>query len=250
MVRKQQWDPTFWADLRPFFAQVSEKQTNAQARFIIKLLGLKKGMTFLDCPCGIGRISLPLARHGIKVTGLDITERYLEEFQQKAERRRLKVEIHHADMRDVSFKNRFDAAGNLWTSFGYFEQDSQNFLVIKNLYQALKPGGKFILHVINRDWIIAHYSDSDWMERGGVISFESRKFDYATSINRGVWRFLRNGKLTSYEINLRMYSFHELLAMFRKAGFVDIQGFGNTEGAPIDRKNMMMWVVGTKPKRM
>jgi hypothetical protein len=82
-----------------------------------------------------------------------------------------------------------------------------------------------------------------------VITFESRVFDYATSTNRCHWRFLKNGKISEHHVELRMFAYHEILAMFRKAGFVDLQGFGNEKGEPIDRKNMMMWVVGTKPKR-
>jgi len=249
MPKRLPWYETLFRDFRPFFGVMSRKKTNEQVRFIIKLLGLKKGMSFLDCPCGIGRISIPLAQKGIKVSGVDITESYLDELQRETKRRKLRIPILHADMRRITYKNQFDTAGNLWTSFGFFEKDSQNVLAVRKMYQALKPGGKFLLHVINRDWIIAHYSSSDWMEHAGVISIESRKFDYATSINRGVWRFLKDGKITEHHVDLRMYSYHELIPMFRKVGFVDIQGFGNEKGGPIDRNCMMQWVVGTKPKR-
>jgi len=249
MPKQKNWYETLFTDLRPFFGQISRKGTNEQVRYIIKLLGLKKRMTFLDCPCGIGRISIPLAQKGIKVTGVDLTESYLDELQRETKRRKLRIPILHADMRRIPYKNQFDTAGNLWTSFGFFEQESQNVLAIRKMYQALKPGGKFLLHVINRDWIMTNYTSRGWMEMGGVITFESRKFDYATSINRCVWRFLKDGKLTEHHVGLRMYSYHEFIAMFRKVGFVDIQGFGNTKGGPIDRNSQMMWVVGTKPKR-
>ena len=56
--------------------------------------------------------------------------------------------------------------------------------MLRKIYQALKPGGKFLLHVINRDWIVTYFESHGWMEMGGVITFESRKFDYATSTNR------------------------------------------------------------------
>ena len=46
---------------------------------------------------------------------------------------------------------------------------------------------------------------------------------------------------------MRMYSFHELVAMFEKTGFVDIEGYGSIKEVPITRDHMMMWVFGTKP---
>jgi SAM-dependent methyltransferase len=249
MSQVKPWFHSFFADFRPLFGIVSPRTTNEQAKYIIKKLGLKRGMKFLDCPCGVGRISIPMAQRGIKVTGVDLTKEYLTEVQHQARKLRLRIDTLHADMRKIPYRNQFDAVANLWTSFGYFEREQDNVLVVKQAFKALKPGGKFLLHVINRDFIIAHYTDTDWFEHAGVISLESRKFDFATSINRGVWRFLKDGKLSTHNVGIRMYSYHELVAMFQKIGFVDIQGSGTINNTPIDLSCRMMWVVGTKPRR-
>ncbi|MEW6052134.1 MAG: methyltransferase domain-containing protein [Candidatus Zixiibacteriota bacterium] len=248
MTSAKPWYQTFFHDFRPLFGILPQKRTHEHIRFIIKKLGLRKGSRFLDCPCGIGRIALPLAAKGIRVTGVDLSQEYLDELAATAKKRRLKIELERADMRRVTFDRRFDAAANLWTSFGYFENDAEEMKTIRAMYRALKPGGKFLLHVINRDYIIAHYTPSDVIECGDVFSFEERKFDYATSVNKGVWRFLKDGKLSSHNIGIRMYSYHELIAMFRKAGFVDIEGFGGTKDEPISRDSSMMFVVGTRPE--
>lgn len=249
MNKSPKWFQKFFRDFRPFFNDIPAKRTADEVRYIIKKLGLKKGSTFLDCPCGIGRISLPLAERGIRVTGVDITREYLDEVAEVAKRRKLKIELQQGDMRRIKFANRFDAAGNLWTSFGYFQNDGEEMKTLRAAYRALKPGGKFLLHVINRDYILAHYTDSSVSEYGGVLSFERRKFDFATSVNHGIWQFLRNGEMTTHDVGIRMYSFHELLAMFHKAGFVDVVGYGGTKDEPISQHQTMMWVFGTKPKR-
>ena len=248
MSESNWWQEPFFRDLRPFFARITPAETNRQVRYLIRKLGLKPGMSFLDCPCGFGRVSVPMAKKGIKVVGADLTRVYLDELDKTVKRTGLKIQTVHSDMRKIDFENRFDAAGNLWTSFGYFESEQDNLLVLKKMYRALKPGGRFCLHVINRDFIIAHYTPESFQEYGGVLSTEKRHFDYATSINRGVWTFHKDGKSRTYEVGLRMYSYHELIAMFRKAGFVDIEGFGSTEDAPITRHTMAMWVFGRKPK--
>jgi ubiquinone/menaquinone biosynthesis C-methylase UbiE len=248
MKKESGWWHDFFPVFRPVFDRISKKITNAQVRYIIKKLNLSPGKKFLDCPCGIGRITLPLVKKGVKVTGVDIIPSYLEELERKAKRLGLKIKLVCSDMRRINFKNQFDASANLWTSFGFFEKESDNLLVLKKMYRALKPGGKFMLHVINRDWIMANYSSSDWFQAGNMRVLENRKFDYATSINHSEWHFLKDGKETSHQVKLRMYSYHELITMFKSVGFVDIQGYGSTKDEPISRDSMMMFIIGTKPK--
>jgi cyclopropane fatty-acyl-phospholipid synthase-like methyltransferase len=248
MAEKPGWWHTFFTDFRPAFALVSGRATNAQVRYLIKKLNLKPRHSFLDCPCGIGRLALPLAEKGIRITGVDIMPSYLDELQQKATRRGLSIRTLRRDMRRIDFEDAFDAAANMWTSFGFFEREADNLLVLRRMFRALKPGGRFMLHVINRDWIMANYTPSDWFEARGVKILEKRSFDYATSMSRSTWIFLKDGEKSSHEVRIRMYSFHELIAMFRKVGFVDICGYGSTRDAPISHTAQMMFVIGRKPK--
>jgi len=243
------WWDDFFPVFRPFFGLVSQKATNAHVRYVITKLNLKPGRKFLDCPCGIGRISLPLARKGIRVTGVDITQSYLDELSKKAKRSGLKIDVARADMRRINYDSQFDAGGNLWTSFGFFEKETDNRLVVKKMYQALKPGGRFMLHVINRDWIMANYRARGWQEAGGVKSIEERYFDYRTSVNHGTWNFIKDGEEKSFYVPIRMYSFHELIAMFESVGFVDIEGYGSEKEEPVSIDRQMMYVIGTKPRR-
>jgi ubiquinone/menaquinone biosynthesis C-methylase UbiE len=247
MAKKEtEWWHDFFPTFRPVFGLLPAKIINAQIRYVIRKLNLKPGSKFLDCPCGVGRFALPMAARGIKVTGVDFMASYLEEIRIKAARRGLKLELQQNDMRRIDYKNRFDAAANLWTSFGYFVKESDDLLVLKKMWTALKPGGKFMLHVINRDWIITNFSASDWFEIAGLKVLEKRSFDYATSTSRGTWCFIKDGKEKAHDVSIRMYSYHELIAMFRKVGFIDIQGFGSIKDEPISRECRMMFVIGTK----
>lgn len=249
MGKDSGWWDDFFTEFRPFFGEITQKVTNRQVRYIVERLDLKRGMKFLDCPCGIGRIGMPLAERGIKVTGVDITQSYLDEFGEKAKRKGLKIDLVRSDMRRIDFDSQFDAAGNLWTSLGYFEKDSDNLLTLKKMYRALKPGGRFMLHVINRDWIMAHYQQYGWDEVKGVKSLEKRYFDYRTSINHGTWHFIKDGVEKTFEVGIRMYSFHELIAIFKQIGFENIEGYGSEKNEPISRDLLMMFITGDKPRR-
>jgi ubiquinone/menaquinone biosynthesis C-methylase UbiE len=256
MARKDSgWWDDFFPAFRPLFDIMPSRATNAHVRYIIKKLGLRPGKKFLDCPCGIGRISIPFAKRGIRVTGVDITHSYLDELADKARRLKLKMDLVHRDMRRINFNSQFDAAGNLWTSFGYFEKDSDNLLVLKRIFRALKPGGKFMLHIINRDWIMANYQPRGWMElkdrRGKSIGkmVDERRFDYRTATSHGTYYFFKDGREIVRESHLRVYSFHELVQMMEAVGFVDTEGFGSVKDAPISYLSQMMFVIGTKPTR-
>jgi len=249
MMASGEWWHDFFPSFRALFNEVSQRETNAQVRYLVKKLGLKQGQKFLDCPCGIGRISIPLARRGIRVTGVDITSSYLDELQRKAKRVGLKIPTERSDMRRIKFENEFDAAGNLWTSFGFFEREADHLLTIKRMYQALKPGGIFVLHVINRDWIMVNYEPRSWYDIPGGRVLEDRSFDYERSISRAEWIFIRDGQERVHRTGIRMFSLHELLALFRAAGFEEITASGSTKDDPVERRSRMMWVFGTKPRR-
>lgn len=249
MIKKDTgWWTSFFDLWRPAFGMISAKETNAQVKYLINKMNLKSGKKYLDCPCGIGRISIPLAKNGLKVTGVDITKSFLDELARKSKRANLKIDLIHRDMRRINFDSQFDAAGNLWTSFGYFEKEADNLLVLKKMYNALKPGGKFVLHVINRDWIMINFNSHGWYKVGKAKVVEERNFDYSASINTSIWTFIENGREIPHETKIRMYSYHELRAMFAKVGFVNIEGYGSTTDEPISRTSRMMFVFGVRPK--
>ena len=245
--KKTGWWDDFFPVFKPVFGIISPASTNRQVRFLTKKLNLKPGSSFLDCPCGPGRMAIPLAKAGVQVTGVDITESYLADLQQVSARKKLNIRLFENDMRRIDFKNEFDAGGNLWTSFGFFEKEADNLLVLKKMYAALKPGGSFALHVTNRDWIIKNFRQSDWFEIKGIKVLESRKLDYSSSIIYSKWSFIKDGREQTFDVAIRLYSYHELIRMFEKAGFVDIEGFGDEKEEPISFNLQMMYVFGTKP---
>jgi len=248
MNKDSGWWDDFFPAFRPVFDIVSKKVTGGHVRYVIKKLNLKPGKKFLDSACGIGRIGLPLAKRGVRITGFDITQSYLDEFDAKAKRMGLKVNLYCADMRRIDFESEFDAAGNLWTSFGYFQKESDNLLTLKKMYRALKPGGRFMLHLMNRDWFIARCESTELFEVKGTLVGQVRKFDYKLSAIDSIWYIIKDGNKQTFPMSLRLYSYHELVAMFKSVGFVDIEGYGSVKDEPITRDRGMMFILGSRPK--
>lgn len=246
---KTEWYEKLFTLWRPFFDNVSPETTRDQVKAIIRYLGLKKGETFLDCPCGIGRISLPLAERGIRVTGVDITASYLDELTTTMLLRDLPITLYKRDMRKITFRDQFDAAGNIWTSLGYFATDREDSEVLKRIYRALKPGGRFLLHILNRDWVIRHFSPSGWEKAGGIRYFERRHFDLTTSHNCSHLSFYGKNKRQDLSTSLRLYSCHELVAMLAQVGFAEINCFGGYKREALTMDDRNIWIVARKPRK-
>ena len=143
---------------------LTRERTDAEVTFLEKTLALQKGVKILDCPCGHGRHSIELARRGYDVTGQDLNGFFLEEAQRSAKQTDVPVRWIEGDMGEIPFDNEFDVALNLFTSFGYLEDDHQNQKFLNAVSKALKSGGTFVVDVINRDRVVRNYRSKHWLK--------------------------------------------------------------------------------------
>ena len=113
---------------------------------LIQLLKPEKTNRFLDLGCGKGRHSIYLNKKGFDVTGIDLSEKSITSAK-TSENETLHFYTH--DMRKLFRTNYFDMVVNLFTSFGYFEQERDDQAVVNAACKALKPGGFFVLDFMN-----------------------------------------------------------------------------------------------------
>lgn len=107
----------------------------------------------LDLGCGRGRHSITLAKLGYHMTGIDLSEEAIKKARRLSSDDQLKnIEFFVGDMRDP-IDRTFDAVLNLFTTFGYFLDDSENVDVIKNVHRMLKPGGLFMQDFLNSELV-------------------------------------------------------------------------------------------------
>ena len=115
---------------------------------LITLLKIPSESQILDCGCGRGRHAVYLSKRDFNVTGLDISEKSILSAK-KNEHKNLSFHIH--DLRNPFKTDHYDIALNLFTSFGYFENESDNDKVIKTISSSLKKDGWFVLDFMNAE---------------------------------------------------------------------------------------------------
>ena len=103
---------------------------------------------------------------------------------------------------------------------------------------------------INRDWIMANFEPFGTFTNGDYEIHDRRDFNFVTSTSESVWTFLHKGRrISRRRATIRMYSYHELIGMLTKVGFVEINGYGSTRGTAISLNSQMMFVAAVKPRR-
>ena len=123
----------------------NEEDARVFVQHITQFLKLSKDRHILDLPCGKGRHSVYLNSLGYRVTGGDLSEQSIA-YAKQFENDRLQFRVK--DMR-VPFLLKYDAVFNLFTSFGYFESDSDDIQVLKNMKECLNDRGVLVLDFLN-----------------------------------------------------------------------------------------------------
>jgi len=237
----------FWETWATFmFSKERLENAPAEVTNIISLLKINPGASILDLCCGLGRHSLEFARRGFRVVGVDRTQIYLEKARKQAEAEGLDIEFIQEDMRSFCKPDAFDAAINLFTSFGFFEDIKEDEQVVKNVHRSLKDGGAFIIDVMGKEVLARIFRERDWHEHEGAIVLEERKVvkDWSWMENR--WIMLKEGKSEEFRYSLRPYSAVEISALLSDCGFGNIKAYGDLEGSPYDHKAKRLVVVAQK----
>ncbi|MCS3918362.1 class I SAM-dependent methyltransferase [Fervidibacter sacchari] len=246
-----QWYREFFDDLylRVYQPLEAPEKVRREVDFIVKALNLPAGAKVLDLCCGQGRHSLELARRGFQVVGVDLSEALLYAARKRAESEGLSVTFLQCDMREIDFKDEFDAVINMFTSFGYLESEAEDEKVLGKVAQALKSGGKFLLDVVNRDRLVRDFQGREWHAADeGWLVLEERTFDHLSGRMETRWICVaRDGVRYERLSSVRLYTASELRTMLEQAGLKVKDLFGDYDGSPYSWDSQRLIVVACKP---
>ena len=244
---KTEWfdNDAFWEETGALmFGAQRQAQTPGEVDNLIVRLELEPGARLLDLGCGPGRHSLEFARRGYRVTGVDRTAAYLKMAREQAEREGLSVEFVQADMREFCRPNEFDAAINMYTAFGYFEDPEDDVRVASQVARSLCPGGGFLIDTHGKESLARIYRDKTWKEESGTLWLEEARPADDWARNEVRWVVVKDGQRRDFGFSVRLYAASEMKTLLKSAGFTSVQVFGDLAGGPYDHTAKRLIAVG------
>lgn len=221
-----------WFNTRYYHILYSHRD-DADAQVFMKnitaFLQLPKTAHILDMPCGKGRHSIFLNSLGYVVTGVDLSENSIVHAK-KFENESLHFEV--ADMRK-SLQKKYDAIFNLFTSFGYFEDDEEDVLILKNIKKGLKQEGVFVfdfLNVIN----VKNTIVKNEIKKIDGIEFHIEREIKDSFILKKI-SFTADNQHYHYTERVKYLDIEKLKLFFKKAGFTITAIFGDYHLSDFDK---------------
>ena len=246
-------DPKYWEANRSFiWSKKRVEMSEAAAEKIAALLDMKSGESILDMACGFGRHSLALSKRGYSVTGIDLNTNFINEARKKAIDLNLDARFNCADMLGFVESDSFDNIIFMYNSFGYFLDPEDDKKVLQNSLLSLKPGGKLILQVPNREGIMRSRSSRNfryWHEEdNGKIRLEEATANDDWTWNTTRWIILDGIERQEYTYGMRLYDKIELCALLSSIGFCEIKTFSSISGKPYSKDVPQIVLVAQKPQ--
>ncbi len=226
------------------------------AGLITHTLKLPKGSKVLDVACGNGRHSLIFAAKGYDVLGIDLSAFLIGEANKKLrtdyrkQKDHLRFEIR--DMRNITHINEFDLAVNLFSSFGYFEKDSENFKVFESIARALKPGGYFFFDYLNETTLKKNIVPFDIQVRNHNAIVQVREIR-DNAVYKTIYIIRNNPKgnkpvIDEFYEMIKLYSLAEFTKVLSKYGLKVIKSFGDYSGKKYNKNSSERLIILARKK--
>jgi len=198
---------------------------------IIKLLKPQPQAKILDLCCGYGRHSIELAKKGFKVVGVDISEKQIQHAIKRAKESNIDVVFQIKDARKLDFNEEFDFVINMFLSFGYFENQEEDKDVLKSVFKALKPGGKFLMDFWNAEKAIRDLKPIVTEKIKDISIVKEWKFDAANK--RLNWKnivIFPDGRKESWNHSIKAYMVAEIKNLMEEVGLKFEKVYGSLKG--------------------
>lgn len=213
----------------------------------------------IDIACGTGALTIPLAKAGYDVTGLDLSAPMLNETRKKLEKEQLQAKLITGNMVDFSIDRRFSLAVIARSGFMHLLTPSDQRQALLNIKNHLIDGGVLTLNTfaptVESQIEQIHTTENDYTIRTEYINNEGNKeriynaigYDQATQIMSGNWKFEtydENGNIIDTRIRpLKMRQTYkiELEYLIELCGFTVLNIYGGFHKEPAD--GTLIWVL-------
>ena len=229
----------FGEDYLSVYPHRDSREADRAVDFLHQALRGRKIDRVLDLACGAGRHSRALGRHWW-TTGFDLSETLLLVARREAK----EACFVRGDMRVLPFRSgAFSLVVNLFTSFGYFSEDSDHRAVLNEIASVLPAGGVFVLDYLNAEQVVANLKPRDERRVNDLVVEQERSI---SADGRFVEKKITlRGKNKSFAERVRLFSRAQLESLLANAGFAVEKVFGAYDGeewTPASQRTMLLSV--------
>lgn len=200
----------------------------------------------LELCCGTGRLTLPLAKEGFNITGVDHTPSMLDQAKAKASEEGLAIQFIEGDMRTFDLQRQYDLIFIPFNSIHHLYENEDFFQTLDAVRRHLREGGLFLLDCFSPDirymvtaekeeQEVANYTTSDGR---AVVVKQTFLYEKSTQINRISWHYYINGAFDSTQnLDMRMFYPQELDSYLKQNGFTILHKYGDFEEGPFTNES-------------
>ncbi len=234
---------------------ISPEQTKREADFLVKAIEYEAGSHLLDVPCGNGRLSLELASLGYRVTGMDISEEFIEEARSVVlgppadaggTDSLPRVEFLLGDMRNIKGEAIYDGGYCFGNSFGFLEySDMESFL--GGVARALKPGARFVIETgMAAESVLRKFEEETSHQIEDILLTIKERYLAEESCIDTDYIFERDGKTESRKAKHWIYTAGEIRRMLERAEFEVLNLYGSLKLEPFVLGSDDLFVIAQK----
>jgi SAM-dependent methyltransferase len=233
----EQW---FGAEYHALYPHRDADDARRAVALVWRAAPWRAGERVLDLACGGGRHAAELERLGAHVVGVDLSPAML-----RGARGRVRGPLVRGDMRRLPFRAAsFTLAVNLFTSFGYFRDEAEHHLVVRQVAAALAPGGRFVLDYLNADQVrTALGANGSAASAARSPRITRRLSDDGRFVVKEI-ALADEGR--SFQERVRLFTAAELAALLTGAGFELADCYGDYDGSGLGAAAPRAIFVGVK----
>lgn len=216
----------FGEDYLRLYPHRDDADAERAVALIRRTVPFEVGWRVLDVACGAGRHARAFVSAGGRCFGVDLSATLLRLARQVTD-----APLVRADMRQLPIRPRsMDLTVNLFTSFGYFDQDSEHTAALAEMTSTVRPGGWFVIDFLNPATVRRGLIPEETVEVGGSPVQISRS---VSPDGRYVCKSIRAAKGKHYRERVRLFEPDQMSAMLAAGGVSVRFRFGDYEGTPL-----------------
>ncbi len=240
------YQKAFGEDYLKVYSHRNVEEANRLVDFACEALQLGRGQKVLDLGSGYGRNAFALAQRNLQVYCLDLSPVLIKIAHDVSSENTHPVFCLRADMRNIPALQKFDAVVSFFTSFGYFKKEEDNLRVIKNVTQALKPDGLFLLDFLNVKHTLDNLVPKDQKKGNGFQITQERSFNQKSERFEKKIMIQEPTSRREYHESVRAYGVIEMGSLFAEAGLKCIATYGDYSGNRYSPDSPRLIMIGQK----